>query len=225
MTGTENDPTPGNNTSTSTPVPTPTTNLDLAKSVDNSAPAVGSNVVFTLVATNKGPSDGTGITVTDLLPAGYTYVSSTPPAGTTYVPATGLWTIGTLANTATSTLTITATVNATGPYANTAAITGTENDPTPGNNTSTSTPVPTPTTNLDLAKSVDNSAPAVGSNVVFTLVATNKGPSDGTGITVTDLLPAGYTYVSSTPPAGTTYVPATGLWTIGTHSLTQLLLP
>ncbi|MBB6274918.1 putative repeat protein (TIGR01451 family), partial [Pedobacter cryoconitis] len=216
ITGNENDPAPGNNTSTVTPVPTATTNLNLVKTVDNPTPAVGNNVVFTLVATNNGPSDGTGISVTDLLPAGYTYVSSTPPAGTTYVPATGLWTIGTLTNGAASTLTITATVNATGPYANTATITGNENDPDPGNNTSTATPVPTATTNLDLVKTVNNATPAVGSNVVFTLIATNNGPSDGTGISVTDLLPAGYTYVSSTPPAGTTYVPATGLWTIGT---------
>ncbi|RAJ29600.1 putative repeat protein (TIGR01451 family)/gliding motility-associated-like protein [Pedobacter cryoconitis] len=216
ITGTENDPAPGNNTSTATPAPTATANLDLVKTVDNPTPAVGSNVVFTLVATNNGPSNGTGIVVTDLLPAGYTYVSSTPPAGTTYVPATGLWTIGTLTNAATSTLTITATVNATGPYANTAIITGSENDPAPGNNTSTATPAPTATTNLDLVKTVDNANPAIGSNVVFTLVATNNGPSNGTGIVVTDLLPAGYTYVSSTPPAGTTYVPATGLWTIGT---------
>ena len=110
-----------------------------------------------------------------------------------------------MANTTTSTLTITATVNATGPYANTATITGTENDPTPGNNTSTSTPTPVPTTDRSLVKTVDVANPAVGSNVVFTLVATNNGPSNGTGITVTDLLPAGYTYVSSTPPAGTTY--------------------
>ncbi|MBC8988541.1 DUF11 domain-containing protein, partial [Pedobacter sp. N36a] len=90
----------------------------------------------------NGPSDGTGITVTDLLPSGYTYVSSTPPAGTTYDPLTGLWNIGTMINAATATLTITAKVNAAGIYANTATITGTENDPTPGNNTPTSTPVP-----------------------------------------------------------------------------------
>ncbi|MGY0040706.1 hypothetical protein [Pedobacter sp. NJ-S-72] len=205
-----------NNTSTSSTIIGKETDLEIAKTVDNAAPTVGNNVVFTLTATNRGPSDGTGIVVTDLLPAGYTYVSSTPPAGTTYVPTTGLWTIGTLANTAISTLTITATVNATGPYANTATITGAESDLTTGNNTSTVTTAPTATTNLDLVKSVNNSAPAVGTNVVFTLIATNKGPSDGTGITVTDLLPAGYTYVSSTPPAGTTYVPATGLWTIGT---------
>jgi hypothetical protein len=38
-----------------------------------------------------------------------------------------------------ATLTITATVNATGSYANRADITANEADPAPGNNTSTST--------------------------------------------------------------------------------------
>ncbi|MGY0040709.1 DUF11 domain-containing protein [Pedobacter sp. NJ-S-72] len=209
ITGTENDPATGNNSMTITPVPVPITDRSISKSVNNATPAaVGSNVVFTLIATNTGPSTGTGITVTDVLPLGYTYVSSTPPAGTTYTPATGLWTIGTLTSGATSTLTITATVKATGPYGNTATITGTENDPNIGNNTETITPTPIPTTDRSISKSVNNATPAVGSNVVFTLIATNTGPSTGTGITVTDVLPLGYTYVSSTPPAGTTYTPA-----------------
>ncbi|MFB9063493.1 hypothetical protein ACFFUQ_05615, partial [Flavobacterium branchiarum] len=213
--GNENDPTPGNNTSTITPIPVPTTDRSIVKTVDNATPAVGNNVVFTLVARNNGPSNGTGITVTDILPAGYTYVSSTPPIGTTYNSTNGIWNIGTLSNGASSTITITATVNATGSYANTATINGVENDPTPGNNTSTTTPIPVPTTDRSLVKTINNQTPAVGSTVIFTLIATNNGPSPSTGVVVTDILPSGYTYVSSTPPAGTTYVPATGLWTIG----------
>ncbi|MBB5639442.1 putative repeat protein (TIGR01451 family), partial [Pedobacter cryoconitis] len=215
ITGLEIDGIPGNNISTITPVPVATTDRSIVKTVDNPNPAVGTNVIFTLVATNNGPSTGTGITVTDLLPAGYTYVSSLPALGTTYAPATGLWTIGTLANGLSSTLAITATVNATGPYTNTATITGNENDPSGGNNTSTNTPVPVATTDRSIVKTVNNLTPVVGSNVVFTLTANNNGPSAGTGITVTDLLPAGYTYVSSTPPAGTTYIPGSGIWNIG----------
>ncbi|MCV9930207.1 gliding motility-associated C-terminal domain-containing protein [Flavobacterium sp. LS1R49] len=215
ISGNENDTTPANNSSTSTPTPVPTSDRSLVKTVDNANPAVGSNVVFSLAATNNGPSDSTGVTVTDQLPAGYTYVSSNAPLGTNYDPSSGLWTIGTLTNGTTSTLTITATVNATGPYANTATITGTENDPTPGNNSSTSTPTAVPTTDRSVVKTVNNTTPAVGSNVVFTLVATNNGPSDGTGITVTDFLPTGYNYVSSTEPTGTTYDSGSGLWNIG----------
>ena len=70
-----------------------------------------------------------------------------------------------MANGANATLTIVATVNASGPYANTATISGTEVDPTPGNNTSTSTPVPVPQTNLAVSKTVSNPTPNVGSNV------------------------------------------------------------
>jgi hypothetical protein len=60
--------------------------------------------------------------VTDVLPAGYTFVSNTAPSTGTYTSGTGVWSMGTLSNGAGATLTITATVNATGSYANTATI-------------------------------------------------------------------------------------------------------
>tara|TARA_R110000868_G_scaffold822_2_gene6104 strand:- start:5660 stop:15532 length:9873 start_codon:yes stop_codon:yes gene_type:complete len=216
ISGTEVDPSAANNSATFTPVPVPVTDLAITKTADNLTPNAGSNVVFTVVATNNGPSGATGVNVTDLLPSGYTYVSSAAPAGTTYTPVTGVWTIGTLANGGSSTLTITARVNGSGPYDNTATISGTESDPSAANNTSTVTPVPIPVADLSIAKTVDNVNPEIGSNVVFTIVATNTGPSNGTGISVTDVLPSGYTYINSTAPAGTTYDPATGLWTVGT---------
>jgi uncharacterized repeat protein (TIGR01451 family) len=152
----------------------PITDLNVTKTVDNLSPSVGSNVVFTLVASNGGPNDATNVSVQDLLPSGYTYVSSNAPVGTTYNNTTGLWNIGNLANGTTSTLTITATVNATGNYANTATISGTENDPTPTNSTSTVTPTPVATTDLSVSKTIDNTSPAVGSNVVFTLIRDNQ---------------------------------------------------
>ncbi|MDP5101665.1 MAG: DUF11 domain-containing protein, partial [Nonlabens sp.] len=89
--------------------------LSVAKTVNNSTPNVGDNVVFTVTATNNGPSNDTGATVQDLLPNGYTYVSHTVSAGGgTYTPGTGLWNIGNLNNGVSRTLNITATVNATG---------------------------------------------------------------------------------------------------------------
>ena len=111
--------------------------LAVTKTVNPSNAAAGTNVTFTITATNNGPNDGTGVSVTDALPSGYTLVSATPSAGT-YSGST--WSIGTLANGASATLTVVATVNPTGSYTNTASITGYENDPTTTNNTSTSTP-------------------------------------------------------------------------------------
>ncbi len=130
-----------------------------------------------------------------------------------YVSGTGVWTIGSLANAASTALQITATVNATGPYANTATVTGSQDDPTPGNNTSTNTPVPVPQADLAVVKTVNNATPNVGSTIVFTLTATNNGPSAATGVAVNDLLPAGYTYVSDNGAGA--YVSGTGVWTIG----------
>ena len=205
------DPIPGNNTSTNTPTPVPQSNLSILKTVDNSTPNVGTNVVFTLTVTNNGPSDATGVTSTDNLPSGYTYVSDN--GGGAYNSGTGIWTIGNLTNGATTSLNITAKVNATGSYANTATVTSPIGDPIPGNNTSTSTPIPVPQSNLTIVKTVNNATPNVGSNIVFTLTVTNNGPSNATGVKATDALPTGYTYVSDNGTGA--YNSGTGLWTIG----------
>ena len=123
--------------------------IDLAvnKIVDNSTPIIGSDVIFTITATNNGTYTATGVNVNDSLPAGYTYVSSVPQAGTTFNNLTGFWDIGNLVIGATVTLTVTAKVNSTPNYANTATISGNEVDPTTGNNSSTVTPVPTAQSN------------------------------------------------------------------------------
>jgi uncharacterized repeat protein (TIGR01451 family) len=121
ISGAQTDPVSGNNTSSITPVPTAATDLAITKTVNNAAPAVGTNVTFTLSVVNNGPSAATGVKVVDALPAGYTYVSNTPSTGTW---SGSTWTIGALANGATATLALVATVNATGPYANSATVSG-----------------------------------------------------------------------------------------------------
>ncbi len=212
VTGDQTDPESGNNTSTVTPAPIPQTDLAVTKTVNNATPNMGSNVTFTISVNNVGPSDATGVNVNDMLPSGYTYVSSELSSGT-YTSGTGLWAVGSLANGAIETLTITAKVNATGPYANTATVTGGQTDPVSGNNTSTVTPAPIPQTDLAVTKTVDNAAPKVGANVTFTIVATNNGPSAATGVSVEDILPTGYTLVSASPSAGTSWAEPT--WIIG----------
>ena len=99
----------------------------------------GSNVTFTITAHNAGPSDATGVQVTDLLPAGLTLVSATPATGT-YTSGTGVWNIGSLASGASTNLTVVATVTTTGPVTNTARKTAeNEPDPVPGNDVSSAT--------------------------------------------------------------------------------------
>jgi hypothetical protein len=117
------------------------TDLQILKSIDESTPNFGSNVTFTLTANNLGQNNATNVIVTDLLPSGYTYVSSNPSVGT-YNSVTGEWTIGSLSYPGSETLEIVATVNLTGSYTNTATITADEPDPEPSNNTASASTVP-----------------------------------------------------------------------------------
>ena len=180
--------------------------LEITKTADNLSPSVGNNVVFTITAKNKGPYKATGIAVSDVLPSGYTFVSAVPSIGTWLAPN---WTVGSLANGASASLTITATVNSTGSYGNTASISGNNPDGTNGNNSATATPLVQ--SNLSVTKSVNNTSPNVGSTVTFTITASNAGPSAATGVKVTDVLPSGYTFVSASPSVGTWSEPD---WTI-----------
>ena len=84
--------------------------LSLSNGEDNTSPSVGATVTFTVTLTNNGPLDDTGIIVTDIVPAGLTYLSSVADQGT-YDAATGDWTIGSVANGASATLTLKVTVN------------------------------------------------------------------------------------------------------------------
>ena len=112
-----------NNTGTTTTkirnlIINPAADIQVNQTINNTTPQTGDYVTITINATNNGPSNATGIIINDLLPAGL-YVGSddsntsyTTTQGT-YNPTTGDWTIGTLNNNTTATLTIIARVNAT----------------------------------------------------------------------------------------------------------------
>lgn len=112
--------------------------LSISQSLNRTTAAIGDNVVITLTATNNGPDNNTNISVSDLLPAGYTILGSTPTKGT-YNSTNGVWTIGNLNNGVGATLTINASVNSTGSNVNSAVISTTSNitDPNTTNNKST----------------------------------------------------------------------------------------
>lgn len=115
--------------------------LGVVKTADNYFPLIGHTIVFTIIATNYGPSDATGVAITEILENGYTYVSSTTTVGT-YSASSGVWTIGTMISGASETLRITAVVNSAGTYVNTATIGGNEPDGNLANNVSTIEPEP-----------------------------------------------------------------------------------
>ena len=160
-------------------------------------------MTFTITLTNAGPDTATGVQVTDLLPAGLTFVSATPSQGT-YNPATGVWTVGTVTTAAHP------DADADGdrrvapsrrPTPRPSA-TPTSSTPTPAT-TAPRPPKPPSKRDLALTKTVNDPTPNVGDSVTFTVTFTNNGPDTATGVQVTDLLPAGLTFVSATPSQGT----------------------
>jgi uncharacterized repeat protein (TIGR01451 family) len=186
--------------------------LAVTKTVDNATPTVGDNVTYTITVENLGPDDTTGVEVTDALPAGVTYVSDT--GGGDY--SGGVWSVGSLADGATATLEITASVDAgtcDTIITNTASVTASDlADPDDANN-SDSADIDVQCADLAVTKSVDNAMPGAGDTIVFTVSVENLGPDDTTGVELTDVLPAGLTHVSDT--GGGAYDPVSGVWTVG----------
>ncbi len=189
--------------------------LQIIKTINNNAPNVNSNVTFTLEATNNGPGDVTGVIVEDLLPSGYTFLSATSSKGIYTSPN---WNIGSLNAGEKVTLNITATVQLTGDYTNTATIRGDKSDSNPSNNTSSVTPNPKGIADLSITKTLVNNYAIAGSNTTFTLTVRNLGPSTANNILISDLIPDGYRLVSATPSVGTWNSPN---WLINTLPSSQ----
>ena len=186
--------------------------LAVTKVVNVPHPDKGSDVIFTVVATNNSPIAAANTQVADLLPSGLTYKSSTVTVGT-YTSGSGIWTVGTLVNGAPQTLTITATVTNTGSITNTATISGGPYDPDPSNNTaSTATDQ---LVDLSVAKTVDHPTANVGTTVTFTITISNLGPGAAHHVVIHDAPPAGLTVTSISPSLGL-YSALTGDWDLGT---------
>jgi uncharacterized repeat protein (TIGR01451 family) len=113
--------------------------LVLAKTVSDATPNVGDAITFTVTLTDNGPGTATGVTASDTLPAGLTFISATPSQGT-YVAASGAWTVGTVTTASPQTLQIQARVTSPNAQTNTATIAASDQfDPNTANNSSSVT--------------------------------------------------------------------------------------
>ncbi|MHC4808734.1 MAG: hypothetical protein ACYTBX_21065, partial [Planctomycetota bacterium] len=186
------------------------TDLVIAKTVDDATPDEGQTVTYTITLTNNGPAQATNISVTDVVPAGVTYVAASITGGDSSDdsdPAgAGLsWTVNTINSGANTTLTFQATVDA-GTSGNIITNTATKTQDQIDTDLTADDPSEDITVNnntdLVIAKTVDDATPDEGQTVTYTITLTNNGPAQASIINLTDIVPAGVTYVAASITGG-----------------------
>src|SRR5690606_6570034 len=106
-------------------VPTVFTDLQVVKTVDKTRANIGDALVYNVTVRNSGPNNATGVFVVDVLPTNQLdIVGQVTVSVGTYDAATGVWTIGALANGQTATLRVNATIKTAGTIVNTAIVRG-----------------------------------------------------------------------------------------------------
>ena len=160
----------------------PVVDLTVVKSADVAVVDVNGEVVFTVNVTNNGPSNATGVRITDVVPAGFEFVRSN---ATGYDSATGLLTVPLIEAGESYVFTITLKAVTNGTLTNVVNVTSNENATVKGGNVSVKV---IPIVNLTVVKMVNTDDALVGDNVTFTIIVTNNGPSNATNVTVRDIL-------------------------------------
>ncbi len=190
------DPVPGNNSATDTNSIVASANLGITKTDGVSSATPGGSVTYTIVASNTGPSNAASATVTDTFPSALqncSWTCSGNSGGT--CPASGSGNINaTVGLPAGASTTFTAAcqvkASATGSLVNTATVSSTVSDPAPGNNSATDTDTLNPSADLRITKTNGVTATQPGDAVVYTIVASNIGPSNVGSATVADTFSA-----------------------------------
>jgi uncharacterized repeat protein (TIGR01451 family) len=182
-------------------------------------PDFGTDVVFTLTLTNKGPVDVVrGVDVRDVLPKGLTFVSATGDGS--YNAQTGIWDAGGVTVAAPAVLQITATVDVVTPLTNTAEVLRArlpDPDSTPGDgmgddfDSVTITPI---AADLSLRKTLTNHTDnGETATVTFSLTLQNDGPSNATGVEVMEFFSGETTFLSASPAGA--FNALTSTWDVG----------
>jgi uncharacterized repeat protein (TIGR01451 family)/fimbrial isopeptide formation D2 family protein len=194
--------------------PVPIADLEIIKSNDHEDTECyhGDPVNWDITVINHGPNDAVNVIVTEKLPYGVEYVSD--DSNGAYDPETGIWNVGNLTNGASVTLHILTTITGTNPdVTNPVKVTSDTKDPDESNNKDNSSVTVILEADLEIVKSVSNSAPHKGDKITWTLTVTNNGRDAAVNTVVRDKLPSGLIYFSDDSKGA--YNPKTGIWKVG----------
>ena len=180
----------GSTAANTTPMATTLAQADLSITKSDSPDPVlaGGTLTYVLTITNTGPSTATGATLTDTLPSGVTFASSTPGSPTcSESSGTVTCTLGSLASGNSTPVTIVVTVSSSisGTLVNSASVGSDTTDPDPSDNSVLEgTRVVSPT--IQVAKTADPIIVLSGDTVVYRYQVSNPGNTSLTSLSLGD---------------------------------------
>jgi uncharacterized repeat protein (TIGR01451 family) len=212
-----------NDTATDVATVVSSADLSMANTASPNPVAAGSNITYTQVVTNNGPSAADNVTVVEAVPANTTFVSMGTPAGWTCTTPLS----GAAGNIVCSNLSLAGSTAATFSMivkVNAAATNGTVitdsvttsssvSDPNTANNTAIASTVVGITSQAQMTvTNVASPDPVIaGNDITYTQTATNVGGGTATNPTLSENTPPNTTFVSISAPPGTTCTtPAVG---------------
>jgi uncharacterized repeat protein (TIGR01451 family) len=191
-----------NNTASDSDTQASVADLQITKSDGSATYTPGGNVTYSIVVTNVGPSNVTGAAISDALPSGivtanwaamgaggasgFTASGSGPISDTVNLPVNG---------TIFYTVTMAVPMGRTGNLVNTATVAPPSGvtDPNMTNNSATDTDTQASVADLQVTKTDGSATYQPYSTTTYNIVVTNAGPSNATGVTISDPLPSGIT--------------------------------
>ena len=176
----------------------------------------GQTITYTIAVSNTGLAAANAVPVTDVIPAGTSYVAGSADNGGTFGNGTVSWTVNVAAQSSVS-LHFQVTVNAGDANGtlidNTATVNGT---PTNTTHHEVKFPIVGAVKSSDPASgSVANPTPVTpGQTITYTIAVSNTGLAAANAVPVSDAIPAGTTYVGGSADNGGTFSNGTVSWTV-----------
>ena len=168
------------------------TDLKINKTATVTNVSVNDVINFTITVKNHGMSNATNVHIIDELNSAFEFVNAS--AGYKLSGKTVTWNVSRIANENTYSLWIVVRVLTNGTFDNVARVNCSEE---PTIKYSTATVNVAPVVNLTVVKTADVTTVEITDNVVFTVNVTNNGPSNATGVRITDVVPVGFEFVGS----------------------------
>ncbi|AFW96022.1 hypothetical protein ANA_C13352 [Anabaena sp. 90] len=188
--------------------------LSVTTTANTDSVNVGDNLTYTIAVTNNGINNAKGITLTDTLPDGVTFVSASI-SPTAQSDSSLIFDLGNLEKGKSTTVNVTITPLVTGTLTNTTTVTAKTYDPDATNDTTildttVTTAIPF-SPDLVLTTNASDAPVNLGDKINYILTVTNNGDGQATGIKLTDNIGSlGVKDVLTTSSQGTASIDSNG---------------